>query len=152
MKFTTKSTLKGSISTCSKLYFDQNIFRPRREIEKYLDSRSKRDTTQQFPYTTDSHSLSIRNHEIQNVTENGTNIWESFSFPIFGNKTKEFFISKLHHFTYYEINVQACRKKEGKEDTDSPCSSTSMQTARTLKKRMSVPFCVEANSYMFVFS
>ncbi|CAG9816610.1 unnamed protein product [Phaedon cochleariae] len=71
-------------------------------------------------------------NQIQNVTENGTNIWESFHFPIYG-KT-HFFINKLHHYTLYDINVQACREVEGKDDIDSPCSSTSMQTERTQPK------------------
>lgn len=96
--------------------------------------RTKRHTAAHpFPNNTESMSPSFRNNVIQNVTENGTDIWESFSFPVYG-KT-DFFIDKLHHFTSYVINVQACRKKEGENDVESRCSSTSMQTQRTLKKR-----------------
>lgn len=65
------------------------------------------------------------------MTENGTNIWVSFSFMVFG-KT-EFYIKNLHHYTYYEISVQACREKI-MNDTENLCSPTTYNTARTLKK------------------
>ncbi|KAJ8938066.1 hypothetical protein NQ318_014547 [Aromia moschata] len=95
--------------------------------------RMKRDTSTSlaFPNSNESHPQTIKNSEIQNVTENGTDIWVSFSFPVY--RTTEFFIQKLHHFTYYDINVQACREIVH-DDTESSCSSTSMQTKRTMKK------------------
>ncbi|KAJ8926815.1 hypothetical protein NQ314_020663 [Rhamnusium bicolor] len=108
-----------------------NIYRPGSQI--FRDQRTKRDTIgEPFPNRADNHSLII-NNKIQNVTENGTNIWISFSRPVYGHT--EFFTDRLHHFTFYDINVQACREKEDDKDNESTCSSTSMQTKRTQKKR-----------------
>nr|XP_023021383.1 insulin-like receptor [Leptinotarsa decemlineata] len=93
--------------------------------------QKKKRSPPEFPKNSNKLQSHMYN-QIINVTENGTDIWESFNFPVYG-KTN-FTINKLHHYTLYDINVQACRKIEGDNDKDSPCSSTSMQTHRTLSK------------------
>lgn len=75
----------------------------------------------------------LDDYRIRNVTENGTDILRSFNFTVYG-KT-EIYIDKLHHYSLYQINVEACRKVEGKEDTDPSCSSQAQRRARTQKKR-----------------
>lgn len=69
---------------------------------------------------------------VQNITENGTDILKSFNFTVQG-KT-EILINRLHHYSRYNINVEACRKVEGKEDTEPICSPKIMRPARTLEK------------------
>nr|CAI5859006.1 unnamed protein product [Callosobruchus analis] len=107
------------------------------------ESRKKRDTSdlqyagelQNVTRKLTDSDMSISpefNGKVQNATENGTDIWESFNFTVYGET--EFFINRLHHYTLYEISVQACREKEGKDDTESPCSSTSIKTDRTKSK------------------
>lgn len=46
----------------------------------------------------------------------------------------EFFLTNLHHYTFYDIYVQACREIEGNDDLESSCSSTSIRTARTMHR------------------
>nr|WML96173.1 insulin receptor [Colaphellus bowringi] len=100
------------------------------EVYQKRSSKKKR-SPPEFPKNANK-APPLTYNQIQNVTENGTNIWESFNFPVYGRNN--FSISRLHHFTLYDINVQACRKIEGENDRESPCSSTSMQTHRTLSK------------------
>lgn len=60
-------------------------------------------------------------------------MWESFNFPVYG-KT-ELYLTNLHHFTLYNIYVQACREEEGAEDANkAKCSDIQIKTTRTLKK------------------
>jgi hypothetical protein len=62
-----------------------------------------------------------------------TKMYISFSIEVSGT---EFYLTKLHHFTQYEVNVQACREKsKEREDTSSPCSNTSSKFHRTMQKK-----------------
>ncbi|CAH0562735.1 unnamed protein product [Brassicogethes aeneus] len=97
--------------------------------DKSPHSRSKRDVDKSFPNTTENPKNTV--NKINNVTENGTEIWESFSFNVYGKS--EFYINKLHHYTNYDITVQACREAI-ENDTESLCSLSSVTTSRTLKK------------------
>ncbi|KAB0801173.1 hypothetical protein PPYR_05527 [Photinus pyralis] len=99
--------------------------RRKREIIGYEDQNLN------FPTNIDEPITSV-NNSIQNVTENGTDIWVSFNFPVYG--TTELYLTKLHHFTVYNIHVQACREKEGPSDKKESCSDISIVTARTQKK------------------
>lgn len=99
--------------------------RRKREIIGYEDQNLN------FPTNIDEPINSV-NNSIQNVTENGTDIWVSFNFPVYG-KT-ELYLTKLHHFTVYNLHVQACREKEGSFDKKESCSDISIVTARTQKK------------------
>ncbi|RZC43079.1 insulin-like receptor [Asbolus verrucosus] len=98
------------------------------------ESRRKRDTSiETFPNDFESQMYKTNNNDIKNSTENGTNVWASFSFKVYG-KT-EFFVSNLHHFTNYAIHVQACRAKSNDtNDKGNYCSTSSVKQARTLMK------------------
>ena len=51
-------------------------------------------------------------------------------------KGTEYYLKDLHHFTVYEISVEACREhsKESEDTSSDLCSNTSIRTFRTLKK------------------
>lgn len=104
---------------------------------------------QQFPLDYDNFNQNSINSTVINSTENGelviqdmrfvvspfhisgTNIWASFNFPVYG-KT-HFYLTDLHHFTLYNIHVQACRKGNDRDDKGA-CSDIAISTARTLKR------------------
>jgi insulin receptor len=96
------------------------------------ESRKKRDAyNDHFPKEDDSDKYN--KVEIKNVTDNATKMYISFSIEVSGT---EFYLTKLHHFTQYEVNVQACREKsKEREDTSSPCSNTSSKFHRTMQKK-----------------
>lgn len=119
MKFILKSLYTLNFSNFI-INYDNNYIR---EMEQ---SRRKRELV--FPSSFDNVHNS-NNNDIQNMTENGTDLWESFSFKIYG-KT-EFYLNNLHHYTLYDIYVQACREREGSTDEENNCSSTSIKTVRT---------------------
>ncbi|KAG5880193.1 hypothetical protein JTB14_006626 [Gonioctena quinquepunctata] len=101
------------------------------EVYQKRPTKKKR-SPQEFPKNANRLQTPMYN-QIQNITENGTHVWESFNFPVYGQTN--FTIDKLHHYTQYDINVQACRKVEAEdEEEDSPCSSTTMFSYKTLPK------------------
>lgn len=63
-----------------------------------------------------------------------THLWETFSFEVY---EPEYYITKLHHFTDYDIFVQACRERTNNtnDDKSNYCSNTSVKSYRTLKKK-----------------
>lgn len=90
-------------------------------------SRSKRDAIE-FPESVDKHDTKNVT-VIQNVTESG--IWVSFNFTVRG--ATELYVSKLHHYTKYKINVQACRERE-LDDTGNLCSDDRSESLYTKMK------------------
>ncbi|KAL3289679.1 hypothetical protein HHI36_023083 [Cryptolaemus montrouzieri] len=95
-----------------------------------IETRKRRDLYTTFP--TKKNSLhNSDNPRVGNTTKNGTDIWESFERTVYG-KT-ELWINKLHHFTYYDISVKACREREGPKD-EMLCSFQCVESGRTLFK------------------
>lgn len=130
---------------------------------KSREHRTKREIGDAFPNTTISDL--INTIFIENVTRNGelnlishssfdyvfvlgSNIWESFNFTVYGKN--EFYVNRLHHFTMYNINVQACREKEGDEDMQPLCSGISLKTIRTQKKS-TLSFISESSKFTNIF-
>ncbi|KAK9889047.1 hypothetical protein WA026_004327 [Henosepilachna vigintioctopunctata] len=96
-----------------------------------IENRKRRALHNTFP-TKKKTSHNSDNQRIGNTTENGTDIWESFQRTVYGRT--ELWINKLHHFTYYDISVQACREREGPSDMNDLCSFQSVESGRTFVK------------------
>ncbi|CAH1989756.1 unnamed protein product [Acanthoscelides obtectus] len=120
-----------------------NLVYQKRPPSNSTESRKKRETTE-FPYSNELQNVTKSPNDldypvnpdlkntVQNATENGTDIWESFNFTVYGET--EFFVNRLHHYTLYEVSVQACRDKQGDDDVENPCSARNIKTDRTRSK------------------
>ncbi|XP_060537020.1 insulin-like receptor [Cylas formicarius] len=102
------------------------------DIETYGNSSQSSKIPAKFPNSTAYLQDGSKNEApILNKTEIGSEIYETFTFNVVGQT--EYYIKNLHHFTFYDVYIKACREKVD-NDLEPECSLNDVETVPTLRK------------------
>nr|BBI47313.1 insulin-like peptide receptor 1 [Gnatocerus cornutus] len=129
-KSSTSSSINEYVET-SRIYFEDALHNA--VYIKKTDTSGSRKKRETLSFPTEDQTQKTNSYDIRNETDPKSGRWISFSFKVEGRTDK--YVGNLQHFAAYQISVRACREKSSsKEDKTEPCSNTSLNTYKTLKK------------------